>query len=127
MVQLALGARVPGLVGHVVVRAKSGAAVPLTTMLLIVRAVAVLFVNVLVSGALVCPTSSLPKLRLSGLRVTPELAETPVPLKTIICGLSEALSPRTTLAPRVLVAAGLNETVIVQEAPTASVVGQLFD
>ena len=56
----------------------------------------------------------------------PGLVETPEPLRISVSGLSDALSLNVTLPERVPLAEGVNVTVIVQEAPTARLVGQLL-
>jgi hypothetical protein len=62
-------------------------------------------------------------------KVTPEDGVTPVPLSVTLCGLPAALSLMLTLALRGPVALGVNVTLIVQVALTASVfglIGQVF-
>src|SRR5205807_2157813 len=60
--------------------------------------------------------------RLVGLRLTAGLdAVVPEPLKATVCGLPLALSVMVTLALLEPVAVGENVTLIVQEAPAASV------
>src|SRR5579872_320662 len=123
MVQLALAASVPG---QLLVCAKSPLFVPASPILLIVRAEVPLFVRVIVFAVLVVPTFWLPKLRLVGLRLTAGASTLPVPLSARFCGLSGALSVKVTLALFVPVAPGVKVTLMVQDAPLLSVLGQLL-
>jgi hypothetical protein len=70
IVQFAPGARVEGLTGHVVVRAKSAAFAPAIVMEVIVSGPAPEFVSVVVCDALVVPTACVPNARLVGESVT---------------------------------------------------------
>src|SRR5260370_1438951 len=82
IVQEALAASVLGLSGHGLVWAKSPAFVPVTAMLLIVKAAVPLLVSVTVLAALVVFTIWFPKLRLLELRLTAGAGvPVPVPLK----------------------------------------------
>src|SRR5215471_4547051 len=84
-------------------------------------------VSVTVCGLLVLPTSCSAKVRLVGLSDTagpPEL--TPVPETDRDCGLSGASSVRLKVADRLPVAAGVNETLMVQLLPAATAVEQVF-
>ena len=123
IVQLAPAASVLGLMGQVLVCAKSPAFVPATVMLVIVRAAVPLFVSVTDLAALVVPTFWAPKLRLVGFSVTAGAETVPVPESATLCGLPVALSLIVTLALRLPVAEGENVTLIAQFAPAASVFG----
>ena len=123
IVQLAPAASVLGLMGQVLVCAKSPAFVPATVMLVIVRAAVPLFVSVTDLAALVVPTFWAPKLRLVGFSVTAGAETVPVPESATLCGLPAALSLIVTLALRLPVAVGENVTLSVQVAPAASVLG----
>ena len=91
-------------------------------MLLMVRAALPLLVSVTVCAALVVLTCWFPKLKLVGLRSTAGAdAVVPEPLKATDCGLPEALSMKVRLALRLPVAVGVKVTLMVQEAPAASV------
>ena len=67
----------------------------------------------------------MPKLRLVGVKLTAGAGVTPVPLSATVCGLPLALSLMLTLALRVPVAVGVKVTLMVQEAPAASVLEPL--
>ena len=70
------------------------------------------------------PTTWLLKLRLLGVRLTAGAgALAPLPLSATVCGLPLALSVMLTLALRVPVAEGVKVTLMVQEAPAATVLG----
>ena len=119
IVQEALAASV---LGQLLVWAKSPALVPVSAMLLMVRSALPLLVNVTAWAVLVVLTCWLPKLRLVGLKLTAGAAMVvPEPLKATVCGLPAALSVMDTLALRVPVAVGVKVTLMVQEAPAASV------
>lgn len=123
IVQVAFRASVDGLSGHVVVRAKSAAFVPVIAMLVIVNTVVPEFVSVVDLAALVVPTPWEAKARLVGLNVTAGLI--PVPLSATLCGLPAALSVTVRVAGRLPVAVGLNVTEMVQVEPGASVAGPI--
>src|SRR5215467_10544831 len=53
-------------------------------------------------------------------------ADAPVPVKPTVCGLPLALSLIVRVPVRVLIAAGVNFTLIAQEVPAATDVPQLF-
>src|SRR5438552_3182368 len=56
----------------------------------------------------------------------PPVEPAPMPVRLAVCGLPLALSVMYSDEPRVPVASGVNVTLIVQLAPTASEVPQLF-
>lgn len=119
MAQLAAGATlVPQLLA-----AKS----PLVAMLAIINVALPVLVNVAVCDALVLPTTWLPKARLSVERLTAGPDATPVPFNAIVCGLPGALSVIVIAPESVPRAPGVNMTVIVQLAPAARLLPQLFD
>jgi len=92
------------------------------TLLKVTLAVPVLR-TVTVCEPLVCPTLTLPKLRLVGDTLTvvdPPEGETPDPVKLIVWGLFEALSVMVTVPVRVPVVVGAKSTLIAQLAPAAT-------
>src|SRR5437868_4651428 len=122
MVQLDPAVSVLGLIGQVLVWAKSPGLVPARLMLLMVRSAVPLFLSVTVCAALVVPVFWFPKLRLVGLKLTPGAgALIPLPLRATVWGLPLALSVMLTLALRVPIAVGVKVTLMVQEAPAARV------
>ena len=123
MLQEAPAVSVLGLMGQVLVWAKSPALVPPRLIVEIVRSALPLLVRVTVCAALVVPTFWLPKLRLLGLRLTAGAGVTPVPLSVTDCGLSPALSLMLTLALRAPVTLGVKVTLIVQLLPAGNVLG----
>ena len=99
-------------------------------MLWLVRAALPLLVSVTVRAELVVLIWWFPKLKLVGLRLTTG-ADTVVPelLNATECGLPDALSVIAKLALRLPSAVGVKVTLMVQEAPAASVLellGQVF-
>lgn len=82
----------------------------------IAREVAARFVSVTVFAALVTPMATVPKFKLVG----ESFAVVPIPLSGTFCGLPAALSVMLRAALRIPLAAGLNVTLNVQLAPTAS-------
>jgi hypothetical protein len=95
---------------------------PLAAMLEIVRAVVPLFVTVTACGALATPTCWNPNARLDVDSVTVEV----LPDKFTTCGLPGALSAIVSDALRSPVSEGVNDTVIVHVAPTASEAPHVF-
>src|SRR3954469_18707129 len=94
---------------------------------LIVTAAAVTLRTVDVCAALVVPTAWPANVRLVGVNVKAEV--TPVPVRLTFCVPLPALSVKRKVALRAPVAVGLNVTVAVQVALTASVaglIGQVF-
>src|SRR5438874_2523489 len=87
IVQEALAASVLGLMGQLLVWAKSPLLVPLIPMLLMLRAALPLLVSITAWDALVVLTCWLLKLRLLGVRLTAGADVVPVPLKATVCGL----------------------------------------
>lgn len=82
------------------------------------------FESVTLCGGLVKPTLSGPNVRLLGERVT--TGWTPVPVKLTVRGLSLELLVMASDALREPAAVGVNVTLMVQLAPTATVLAQLF-
>ncbi len=72
---------------------------------------------------LVVPTTWFPKARVAGVSVT---GSTPFPVRETVCGLLVALSVTVTVPVRVPVVVGVNVTLILQFAPAARVLPQLF-
>jgi len=87
--------------------------------------VVLVFFRVATWAAVSTPIVVLAKVRVAGVRVTVG-AGNPVPVRVTFCGEPVALSATERLAVSVPAAAGLNATEMVQEAPTASVVPQVF-
>jgi hypothetical protein len=79
----------------------------------------------MVSAELVEPIMSGANVRLAGETLAPG-APAPVPVKATICGLPPALSVSVSDPERVPVFCGVNTTAMLQEAPAASDVPQLF-
>ncbi len=98
--------------GHVVVSPKSPALVPVTEMLAIVKLMLPVSVRVMVCDGLDVPMGSLPKVRLAAERLTMEAV--PVPVRVTGWGLPDALSAILIDAVRLLMAVGVNVTLIVQ-------------
>jgi hypothetical protein len=121
IVQLPFVASVLGLMGQVLVWAKSPLLVPVRPMLLMVKGAVPLLVSVTVLAALVVPVVWFPNARLLGFTVT--AGAVPVPLRPTLSGLSAASSVMVTLAVRLPVADGLKVTLIEQVPLTASVLG----
>lgn len=84
-------------------------------------------VNVTVCAALVVPTTWLPKVRLSAERLTSGPVAMAVPVRLIRFGLLGALLVMVMLPVRIPTAVGVNVTLIVQLAPAAKLLPQLFD
>src|SRR5437899_10601429 len=76
----------------------------------------------MVFALLVVPTFCLPKDRLVGFKVA--IGPTPVPVRLTCCGLPPALSVMLIFAERFPLAVGVNVTLNVQLAPTATEVPQ---
>ncbi len=91
-------------------------------MPLIVRVALPVFFTCMPFAPLVLPTFRLPKERLVGFRVT--ISPKPVPARLTCCGLPVALSVMFMAAERFPIAVGVNVTLKVQLAPTATVVPQ---
>jgi hypothetical protein len=110
---------------QVLVSEKSLAFVPVTVMLVMLKAALPVLLRVTVCAALVIPTGWLPKPRLVGKRLTTgavpvEAVDVPVPERLTVCGLPLALSVMLTEAVRVPLAGGVKVTLIVQWAPAAT-------
>lgn len=101
------------------------ALVPVTEMPVIVSAAVPGLDSVMGSVVAAVPTSVLGNA--SGLGLNTACGRVPVPVTTADCGEPVALSATEMAAVRLPVAPGMNETVIVQVAPTASEEPQLFD
>jgi len=82
-----------------------------------VRTADVLFLNEMLTGALVCPTGVTGNVTLDGVTV---VGLTPVPVGLMTCGLSAALSIIVILAVRLPNADGVNEIEIVHVEPAPS-------
>jgi len=78
-------------------------------------------VSVTVTGKLVRPTASFPKLTAFGVSVT---GNKPTPVKEVVCGLPAALSVTFNVPVRVPGIVGVKVTLIVQLAPAARVAGE---
>ena len=102
---------------------KSPAFVPVMFTALTLRTVFRWFVKVVVNGLLAVPTVTEPKLRLVGLNETGRI---PVPFTVIVCGLFGALSVIVTVPDCAPVAVGENVMLILQVAPAAILVPQVF-
>src|SRR5882724_3839183 len=124
--QAAAGFSVP-VPEHVVAEpsVKSAALGPTMVMPVKVRAAVPLFVRVTGCGAEGLPAAWLAKVRLVGLM--PRTAAVAVPVTGRLTGLSAALSVSVKVAVRAggVMEAGVNTTLIVQVAPTATVAGRL--
>jgi hypothetical protein len=106
---------------QVFVSGKSTGSVPVTAILT-AKADLEEFLNVATCGLLDCPTATDPKLMSAGDSVT----TVPVPLRATDCGLPVALSVIVTAPVRVFGIVGLKVMVIVQFAPTATLVPQVL-
>jgi hypothetical protein len=104
--------------------AKSAAFVPVIVRLLIFNTVSVPLVNVVIWVLLITAISWFGKERLVGDTLT--VAEVPVPLRLRDWGLPLAVSVKLTEADRLPLAVGSNVTLIVQLAPTATELPQVF-
>ena len=96
--------------------------VSLDTMLRITRFAEPVLVTVTVCGALELPTLYVPKEMLVGLTDAMGGGVTPVPERSTVCVVGDALSMMVTVAPKVAADAGWNVTVKVQLTPGVSVV-----
>jgi len=101
---------------------KSAALVPVIAMPAIVNVVVPTFVNVTDLAALVVPTLTVPKLKLVG----ESFAVVPIPLRGTCCGLPAALSVTLRAAWRVTLAVGLNVMLMLQLAPGANELPQVW-
>ena len=79
-------------------------------------------VRVTVFAGLVVPMATVPKLRLVG----ESFAVVPIPLRGTFCGLPAALSVMLSAAERVPAIVGLNVTKMLQLAPIASELPQVW-
>src|SRR5256712_3397797 len=107
---------------HVWVWAKSPALVPVIATPLMLREVVPTFVIVAVFAALVVPMATVPKFKLVG----ESFADVPIALRVTFCGLPAALSVTLSAALRVPLAVGLKVTLIVQLAPVANELPQVW-
>src|SRR5207245_6587101 len=107
---------------HVWVWAKSPALVPVIATPLMLREVVPTLVSVAVFAALVVPMATVPKFKLVG----ESFAVVPIPLRVTFCGLPAALSVTLSAALRVPLAVGLKVTLIVQLAPAANELPQVW-
>ena len=102
------------------------ALVPVTAKLVMLKAALPGLVRVTGCAELVVPTGRLPKARLAGERLTTGAVLVPVPERLTVWGLPAALSEMLRVPLRVPVAVGVKVTLIVQLAPAATLVPQLF-
>jgi hypothetical protein len=121
MVQLAATAK---LAPQLFVWAKSPLLLPVTEMLVRVKAAVPLFVSVIALEALATPTGWLPNASDVGDKVT--AGAVPVPVRATVWGLFAALSVMVSAPDLAPVAVGLNVTLMEQFAPAATLVPQLF-
>jgi hypothetical protein len=107
---------------HVLASVKSAALVPLSEMLVMLKAALPVLVTLTVCDELVSPTGSLPndKLVVERLTLPLPLEDPPVPVRATLWGLPVALSVTVTSAYRDPAAVGEKTTAIVQVAPFAS-------
>jgi hypothetical protein len=123
IVQVAFAASVAGPTGHVFVCAKSPAFAPEIPTLETRKGALPLFLSVAVCAALVVLVVWEPKESVVGVRVTAGAAAVPLPVSPTLCAPPAALSAIWTLAVRVPDALGVNWTMMVHAALTASVAG----
>ena len=108
-------------VPHVLLSAKSPPLVPVTAILVMLKAALPVFESVIAWAALVVPTFWLANVNEVGDRDAVEVdVETPEPVRAAVCGLPVALSVTVTVAVLVPDAVGLNVTLIVQVPPAAT-------
>ncbi len=112
------------LVPQVVVRAKSAEFVPVTVMLVTVKAAFPVFFNVMAVPVLVVPICLTPNAMEAGVNV--RLSNAPVPVRPTVCGLPVALSVIVTFAALDPEAVGANVTLIVHLALAAKLDPQLL-
>ena len=108
--------------GHVSVSEKSPGSFPLSMIRVITRFVEPTLVRAEDIGGLVCPTITLPKSKLVGLRTT----SSPVPVKVTPKGLNPPVPVTINLASSAPPVVGEKTTDAVQLPPTARLDGQLF-
>jgi hypothetical protein len=121
MVQLAPAAKV---VPQVVVSAKSEAFVPAIETLLMVMVPVPVFFSVTVLALVVTFTGWIPNATVVG--VTLATGVVPVPVKLTCCGLLGSESAIRSVAVLLLLAVGVNVTLMLQLAPTANVLAQVL-
>jgi hypothetical protein len=102
--------------------AKSPALVPVIAIPLIVKLVVPTLLSVTVSAGLDVPRATVPKLRLVG----ESFAVVPIPIRLTFCGLPAALSVTLRAAVRVPLAVGLNVILMLQLAPVANELPQVW-
>ena len=102
------------------------ALVPVTARLVILKVALPVLVRVRVCAALGAPRDWLEKARLAGERLTTGAVLVPVPERLTVWVLPLALSAMLRVPLRVPVAVGVKVTLIVQLAPAATLVPQLF-
>lgn len=112
----------PNVVPQLFVSTKSPAFLPVIPTFVMLRLVLPLLVIVTGSGPSVVPTFWLPKFRV----VLERLTTVPVPVSETVCGLPAALSVIETEAVRMPFAVGLKVTLMLQLAPAATLVPQVF-
>src|SRR6476469_2365250 len=121
IVQLSFGASVAGQSS---LTAKSPGFAPARATLETCRPAVPVLRTVAVCAALAVSTRWAPKARLDGVTAAAGAVGVPVPPTGMLCGVSGASSPTTRFALRAPVSDGAKLTVIVQVAPTASVLPQ---
>jgi hypothetical protein len=100
---------------------------PATARLVILKvALPVLVRMTICPSSVVVPTVWLEKIKPVGARCTAGAADTPVPVKVMVCGLPAALSEMLRLPLRVPVAEGIKTTLTVQLFPAGTPVAQVF-
>ena len=102
--------------------AKSPALVPVIAIPLIVKVVVPTLVSVTVFAGLDVPRTTAPRFRL----VSESLAVVPTPVRPTFCGLPAALSVTLRVAVRVPLAVGLIVTLMLQLAPAANELPQVW-
>jgi hypothetical protein len=110
---------------HVPLTVKSLLLAPVTCVLVMVRAALPVLFSVSVWAGLVAPTDWLLNAREEALRLT--TGPVPVPARVTVWGVLGALSAIVTAAERAPGEAGENVTAIVQLAPAATLLPQVFD
>ena len=91
-------------------------------MPVMVKVVVPTLVRVTVCAGLIVPIATTPKLKLVG----ESFAVVPIPLRLTFCGLPAALSLTLNAALRVPLAVGLNLTLMLQLAPAANELPQVW-
>ena len=98
---------------------------PLAEILVIVKVAEPVLLSVTVCAALVVPTVWLAKVIEVAERLAVVVGAVPVPVRLTVCGLPEALSVMLKVPVRIPEAVGVNVTLMVQLAPTATELPQV--